>query len=206
MDYYRERVYPLLVKWLGNPKPIRKLREQVIPLAGGIVLEIGTGSGANFAHYRPARVTKLYALEPNPGMIRLAQEQGQGLDLNIEYLDLPGERIPLDSGTVDTAVSTFTLCTIDAVQDALREIRRVLQPGGRLLFIELGRSPDLSVQRRQTQLEPLVHWMYAGLHITRDIPGIIADTGFKIEQIDEGYLARFPKPLTYCWWGVSVKP
>jgi len=206
MHFYRDHVYPFLVRWLGNPEPIRKLREQVIPLAQGTVLEVGVGSGANFVHYRPAQVSKLYALEPNPGMIRLAKEQQQGLELDVEYLDLPGERIPLDDSSVDTVVSTFTLCTIDAVQDAISEIRRVLKPGGQFIFIELGRSPDLSVQHWQKLLEPVVHWMYAGLHITRDIPHLITEGGLKMEQLDRGYLSEFPKTLTYCWWGISVDP
>ena len=206
MHFYRDHVYPFLVKWLGNPEPIRKLREQVIPLAQGTVLEVGAGSGANFVHYRPGRVSKLYALEPNLEMIRLAKQQQHDLEFDVEYLDLPGERIPLDDSTVDTVVSTFTLCTIEAVQDAISEIRRVLKPGGQFIFIELGQSPDPSVQRWQTLLEPLVHWMYAGLHITRDIPHLITEAGLKIEQMDKGYLADFPKTLTYCWWGISVDP
>jgi ubiquinone/menaquinone biosynthesis C-methylase UbiE len=201
--FYRDHVYPFLVKWLGNPEPIRKIRERLIPFAHGTVLEVGAGSGANFPYYRPERVSKLYALEPNPGMIQLAKEQQQGLAIDVEYINLPGERIPLVDGTVNTAVSTFTLCTIDAVQDAIREIRRVLEPGGQLIFIELGRSPDSSVLHWQKLFEPAVHWMYAGLHITRDIPHLITEGGFKMEQMDKGYLAAFPRALTYCYWGTS---
>lgn len=206
MPFYRDHIYPFLVGWSGNPEPIRKIREQVIPLAQGRVLEVGVGTGANFVHYHPTRVSKLHALEPNPGMIRRAREQQHGLQLDVEYIGLPGERIPLDDGTVDTVVSTFTLCTIDAVQEAIGEIRRVLKPGGRLIFIELGQSPDPSVQRWQKWLDPVVHWMYAGLHLTRDIPHLITEGGLKMEQMDEGYLAEFPKALTYCWWGTALAP
>jgi ubiquinone/menaquinone biosynthesis C-methylase UbiE len=204
--FYRDHVYPFLVRWLGNPEPIRKIREQVIPLARGTVLEVGVGSGANFVHYVPVRVTKLYALEPNPGMIRLAKEQQHGLALDVEYIDVPGERIPLGDDTIDSVVSTFTLCTIDAVQDAIREIQRVLKPGGQLIFIEIGQSPDPTVQQWQRLLEPVVYRMYAGLHITRDIPSLIREGGLKMEQVDKGYLAEFPKSLTYCWWGTFVSP
>ena len=206
MHFYRDHIYPFLVKWLGNPDPIRKLREQIIPLAQGIVLEVGIGSGANFVYYRTAPIIKLYALEPNPEMLRLAREQQKEHELDIEYLNCPGERIPLDDNSIDTVVSTFTLCTIADVRDAISEIRRVLKPGGQFIFIELGRSPDLSVQDWQRLLEPVVHWMYAGLHITRDIPYLIMEGGLKIEQMDKGYLADFPKTLTYCWWGISVNP
>lgn len=127
--FYREYVDPFLVQWLGNPEPIRILREDLIPLAQGTVLEVGVGSGANFGYYRPARVSKLYALEPNQGMLQLAKMQKQGFEFDVEYLDFPGERIPLDDKNVDTVVSTFTLCTISAVQDAINEIQRILKPG-----------------------------------------------------------------------------
>ena len=130
MPFYRDRVYPHLVTMLGNPKPIREVRQRILPLAEGRVLEIGVGPGVNFVHYDPAKVSKVYALEPNPGMIRMAEQQRRRTELDVEFLDLPGERIPLGDGSVDTVVSTFTLCTIPGVVEAIRGIRRVLRPGG----------------------------------------------------------------------------
>src|SRR5689334_1443689 len=120
MPFYKDYIYPFLVKNLGDPQPIRKIRQQIIPQAQGIVLEIGVGSGANFIHYDSTKVKRLYALEPNLGMIRLAEDQRRKTKLNIEFIDLPGERIPLEDGTVDTVVSTFTLCTIPGIVDAIR--------------------------------------------------------------------------------------
>src|SRR5262245_9661849 len=111
-NFYRDHIYPYLVDAWGDPLPIQKIRQKIIPFAQGTVLEIGVGSGANFPYYDPAKVKKLYALEPNPGMVRLAQKQPQQTKLNIEYLDLKAERIPLEDGTIDAVVSTFTLCTI----------------------------------------------------------------------------------------------
>src|SRR5262245_26171433 len=130
MPFYRDHIYPHLVRMLGDPKPIRELRRRIVPLAQGKVLEIGVGSGANFVHYDPARVSKLYALEPNPGMIRLAERQRRRIELDVEFLGHPGERIPLEDATVDTVVSTFTLCTIPGVEEAIRGIERVLRTGG----------------------------------------------------------------------------
>lgn len=112
MSFYRDNIYPHLVTVLGNPKPIDEIRRRIVPLAEGDVLEVGVGRGVNFAHYDPARVNKIYALEPNPGMLRRAAEQRRRTPLEIEFLDLPGERIPLPDASVDTVVSTFTLCTI----------------------------------------------------------------------------------------------
>src|SRR5437773_5919395 len=112
MPFYRDHIYPQLVKVLGDPKPIREVRERIVPLAEGRVLEIGVGPGVNFVHYDAAKVSKLYAIEPNPGMVPRAEQQRRRTRLDVEFLDLPGEQIPLADGSVDTVVSTFTLCTI----------------------------------------------------------------------------------------------
>jgi ubiquinone/menaquinone biosynthesis C-methylase UbiE len=204
MPLYREHIYPYLVDTLGDPAPIQKIRQQILPQAQGIVLEIGVGSGANFVHYDSAKVSKLYALEPNPGMVRLAEKQQRKTKLNIEFIDLPGERIPLKDGTIDTVVSTFTLCAIPGIVDAIRGIARVLKPNGKLVFFELGLSPDLLVQGRQKQLEPLYHWLFQGLYLTRDIPSLIEQGGFQIEQMEMGYMSQFPKSSSYCWWGTAI--
>src|ERR1700745_4386664 len=103
MSFYRNHVYPHLVSMLGNPKPIQEIRERIVPLAEGNVLEIGVGPGVNFVHYDPEKVNKVYALEPNPGMLRRAEEQRRKTQLEIEFLDLPGERIPLGDASVATA-------------------------------------------------------------------------------------------------------
>jgi len=204
MPFYRDYIYPRLVDILGDPSPIQKVRRQIIPLAQGIVLEIGAGSGANFVHYDLARVGKLYALEPNLGMIRLAERQRRKTKLNIEFLDLPGEGIPLEDDTVDTVVSTFTLCTIPGIVDAIRGIARVLRPDGKLIFFELGLSPDSAIQRWQKRLEPIHRWLFQGLYLTRDIPSLITQGGFQIQQMETGYMAQFPKSSSYCWWGIAV--
>jgi ubiquinone/menaquinone biosynthesis C-methylase UbiE len=201
MSLYRDRIYPYLVDKFGNPPPIKAIRQQIIPLAQGKVLEIGAGSGANFVHYDPANVTKLYALEPNPGMIRLAQKQEERTKLNIEYIGLPGERIPLEDNSMNTVVSTFTLCTIPGIEKAIQGIARVIKPEGKFLFFELGIAPDRSVRRWQRRLGPLCHQLFQGLYLTRDIPALISQGGFQIEQIKGDYLAQFPKSLSYCWWG-----
>src|SRR5258708_4701215 len=138
MSLYKDHIYPHLVSWLGNPKPIDEIRQRIVPLAQGIVLEIGVGPGVNLPRYDPAKVSKVYALEPNKGMLRRAEEQRQRTQLNIEFLGLPGERIPLSDASVDTVVSTFTLCTIPGVLEALRGMASVLRPSGKLIFFEHG--------------------------------------------------------------------
>ncbi len=203
MAFYRDTIYPRLVDILGDPPPIRKIREQMIPLAEGNVLEIGVGSGANFPDYDSTRISKLYALEPNAGMVQLAQKQQHRTQLNIEFLNLQGDSIPLEDDSIDTVVSTFTLCTIPGIANAIQEIKRILRPDGKLIFFELGLSPDPRIQHRQRQLEPIFHWLFQGLYLTRDIPSLLTEGGFQIKQMEEGYIAEFPKSSSYCWWGTA---
>jgi ubiquinone/menaquinone biosynthesis C-methylase UbiE len=160
MSFYNEHVYPHLVSVLGNPKPIAEIRRRLLPLADGDVLEIGVGPGVNFPHYDQAKVKKVYALEPNQAMMRRADQQRKRTSLHVEFIDLPGERIPLPDASVDTVVSTFTLCTIPGVADAIKGLRRVLKPGGKFIFFEHGLAPDVSVQRWQRRTEPFFQWAF----------------------------------------------
>jgi ubiquinone/menaquinone biosynthesis C-methylase UbiE len=201
---YRDRVYPAIVRALGDPEPIRAVRKRLVPRATGAVLEIGVGPGVNFAHYDPARVTRLYALEPNPGMARYAERERAATRLIVTFLDLPGERIPLPDAAVDTVVSTFVLCTIPGVVEALRGVRRVLKPGGHFIFFEHGRSPDARMRRWQRWSEPLTKFLFEGCHVTRDIPSLIESAGFRVDELETGYLAPFPRSWTYCFWGMAA--
>jgi len=192
------------VTLLGNPEPVQKIRHLLIPVAQGTVLEVGVGAGVNFPYYDAARVSKIYALEPNPGMKACADNQRRQTKLNVEFLDLPGERIPLADESVDTVVSTFTLCTIPGVTEAITGIGRVLRPGGQFLFFELGLSPDKKVRRWQERTEPLFRWAFEGGHVTRNIPALIEAGGFRVERMETGYLASFPKAWSYYFWGVAL--
>jgi len=204
MSFYKDHIYPHIVSGLGDPKPIRDIRQRLVPLAQGRVLEIGVGPGVNFVLYDSAKVSKVYALEPNPGMIQLAEREKQRARVDIEFLNLTGERIPLDDGSVDTVVSTFTLCTIPGVVEAIAGIRRVLRPDGRFIFFEHGLAPEPRVQRWQKLSEPIPHWLFEGCHITRDIPSLVTNGGFRINTLETGYLAKFPKSWTYCFWGTAI--
>jgi SAM-dependent methyltransferase len=203
MSFYRNRVYPHIVTLLGNPKPVQRIRQRLLPLAQGTVLEVGVGPGVNFSYYDAGKVSKVCALEPNLGIVERASNQQRRTELNVEFLDLPGERIPLPDSSVDTVVSTFTLCTIPGVSEAIRGIGRVLRPGGQFLFFEHGLSPDIRVRGWQERTEPLFQWAFEGCHVTRDIPALIKDGGFAIERMESGYLASFPKSGSYYFWGVA---
>src|SRR6266852_4274297 len=140
MPCYRDHIYPRLVSALGDPKPIREVRQRMIPLAQGEVLEIGVGPGVNFVLYDPKKVSKVYALEPNPGMIRLAEQQRR-TELNVEFLDLPGERIPLGDGSVDTVVSTFTLSRFPEWQTPFEELAASCDQEASSCFLNMDSRP-----------------------------------------------------------------
>jgi ubiquinone/menaquinone biosynthesis C-methylase UbiE len=205
MSFYTDSIYPALVERLGNPGTIQVLRREIVPRAAGTVLEIGVGSGVNFPYYDRSKVRKLFALEPNPGMRRRAEEQQRQTGLDVEFLPLPGERIPLDDESVDTVVSTFTLCSIGPLREALRGLARVLRPGGTLLFLENSVARDNRVRRWQRLWEPVHHRVFAGLFLTRDIPSMVGGAGFRIERVELEYLSRFPKSWSHCCWGIATR-
>jgi ubiquinone/menaquinone biosynthesis C-methylase UbiE len=170
-------------------------------MARGIVLEIGAGSGANFPYYDRNHVERLYALEPNPGMLRLAEGQRRRTGLKIEFLRT--DRIPLADRSVNTVVSTFTRCTVPSLEDMLEGITRVLKPAGLLIFVENSLATDGRVQRWQRCWEPIHRRVFHGPRLTRDIPSSIAGAGFHLEHVDRNYLSQSPKSWTYCAWGTA---
>jgi len=162
------------------------------------------GPALNLPFYDRDNVELVWGLEPNDGMRKLAEPRIEASDLDVRWLDLPGEEIPLDDDSADTVVLTFTLCTIPDWERALAQMRRVLRPGGRLLFIEHGESPDESVRTWQRRIEPVWSRVAGGCRITRPIPDLIEQTGFSIDQLDAGY-SPGPKISGYHYWG-SARP
>jgi SAM-dependent methyltransferase len=200
----RWRIYPALVDRFGNPPPIEVIRRRLIPQASGTVLEVGAGSGANFPYYDAGRIRRLYALEPNPGMVRLASAKLAGAPIHVQFIGLPGDTLTLQDASVDTVVTTFTLCTVAGVEQTIRELRRVLRPEGQLIFFEIGLAPDAIVRRWQAFLEPVCIWLLQGLRLRRDIPRLLRGGGFEIQEMESGYVAPAPKALTHCWWGTAA--
>ena len=152
MSWYEEKILPHMINLACSVKPARKQREKIVPLAEGDVLEIGIGSGLNLPYYDQHKVRKIWGLEPSEGMRKLAAKNLEGLNLDLEFIDLPGEEIPLEANSVDTVLVTYTLCTIPDAATALEGMRRVLKPSGRLLFCEHGVAPDENVRRWQNRL------------------------------------------------------
>ena len=204
MSFYEDNVLPHLIDLVCSTKPTRKQREKIVHLAEGDVLEIGFGSGLNLPYYHGDKVRKIFGLEPSEGMRRKAQPNVDASGLDVEFIDLPGEEIPLESQSVDTVLVTFTLCSIDDATAALEGMRRVLRPGGKLLYCEHGAAPDDRVRRWQERLNPGWKRVSGGCNMNRDIPGLIEGTGFRITTDERMYIPG-PKILSYNYWG-AAKP
>jgi len=194
-------VLPHLINCACGTRPIEKERAKIVPRAAGIVLELGFGSGRNLAHYDPARVQKIYALEPEAGMLALARKAAIGAPVPVEILPEKAEELSLPQGSVDCVLITYTLCTIPDGVTALQAARRALKPGGRLLFCEHGLAPDAEIARAQRRIEPLWSKLAGGCHLTRDIPALLAAGGFRIEDLTAWYLPKTPQFAGYTYRG-----
>lgn len=203
MGLYANHIEPRLVDFACSSKLIAALRKKITPLATGRVLEVGFGSGHNLPFLSADRIEHLWALEPSAKMRVRAKQRLAAAKFPIEFLDLPGEAIPLDNGSVDTVLITFTMCTIPDVRAALQGMRRVLKPGGRLLFCEHGRAPDARVERWQSRLNGIWGRLAGGCQLDRDIPGIIREAGFEMQHLEAAYLDRAPRFLGYNYCGIA---
>jgi len=203
MNLYDRYVLPVLIDLACGIEPVQRQRAKIVPRAQGRVLEIGIGTGRNLPFYDHAKLEKLYGLDPALQMHRKARQRMREAGLEVELVDLPAERIPMDDASFDTVLTTFTLCTIPDAAAALREMRRVLKPQGRLLFCEHGAAPDPSVRRWQDRLTPIWKPIAGGCHLNRDIPGLLREGGFRVLDLEQLYLPG-PRPLTYNYWGSAV--
>ncbi|HWF01781.1 MAG TPA: class I SAM-dependent methyltransferase [Caulobacteraceae bacterium] len=203
MGFYSERILPgLCDRAMRNPE-FRAYRERVVGAAEGRVLEIGAGSGLNLRYYSD-RAREVIALEPELEMTAMATQRAASAGRTVNWLHASAEDIPLDEASVDTVVSTWTLCTIPHAAAALAQMRRVLKPGGRLLFVEHGRSPEPGVALWQRRLTPLWKRIAGGCCMDRPIETLIRDAGFNLERLETGY-ARGPKVLTWLYEGSAVR-
>ena len=203
MSLYGRFVLPRLVHCVCGLETHRRQRLKVVPMAAGDVLEIGFGSGLNLAHYDRAAVRKVWALEPAAEMWDLAQEAVRRSVLPVERLPVSAEQIPLPDESVDTVLMTYTLCTIPDAPRAIAEARRVLRPGGRLLFCEHGAAPDEPVRRWQERINPLWRQLAGGCNVNRHAPSLIEAGGFRIAELSSMYLPGW-RVASFNSWGSAV--
>ena len=203
MSVYGKYILPWGVNLACGGKPIARQRAKTVPRAKGEVLEVGIGSGLNLPFYDTAKVKKVWGLEPSPEMRRMAEGVARKVALEVAFLELPGEEIPLPDDSVDTVLVTYTLCTIPDVAQALRQIRRVLKPGAELLFCEHGLAPDNGVARWQNRIDPLWSKVSGGCHLNRPIDVLIASAGFRMADMETMYMPG-PRTHGFNYWGAAV--
>lgn len=205
MGIYAEQVLPRIVNTACGMKANRPLRERVCAGLHGQVVEIGFGSGHNVPFY-PSAVTGVAAIEPAALGWKLARKRLEGTRVPVEQTGLDGQSLPLPDDSCDTALSTWTMCTIPDIASALAELRRVLKPGGTIHFVEHGLAPDEKVQRMQHRLEPVQKRLFGGCHLTREIAHLLTDAGFTIVEADVFYEKGAPKFLAADTLGVAAAP
>jgi ubiquinone/menaquinone biosynthesis C-methylase UbiE len=204
MSFVSQVIVPRLCDFLLNKSLLTRHRRKLLAHTYGDALEIGFGTGLNLPHY-PKRVHRLTAVDPNPGMHRLAQKRIKQAGIEVDQQVLGGERLPFEDNRFDCAVSTFTLCSIEGVDQALAEVYRVLKAGGKLLFLEHGLSPEPGVQKWQRRLNWLQVRLANGCHLDRNMKALVAAQPFASVEVEEFYLERTPRTHGYLYRGVATK-
>ncbi len=203
MGLYARYIGPKFVSCLCSMEDVTAERERIIPLARGVVLEIGMGSGLNLPFYNPDQVTKVIGVDPNQAFLRLGEARQQASPVPLEIIRAPAEALPLEAASVDTVVITYTLCSVDDPEQALREVRRVLKPGGKVLLLEHGLSPEPGVARWQHRLNPIWKSLAVGCNLTRPVSELLKRAGFDIQDIEEYYLGGAPRIVGFHCSGIA---
>jgi ubiquinone/menaquinone biosynthesis C-methylase UbiE len=203
MRIYHRYVLPRLMHLVMGSQLLESYRQRLASQARGTVLELGFGSGLNLPYYDPHQVTRLFALEPEEGMLELAQQRSAQAAFPVEVLHAGAEQIPLPDRSVDTILCTWTLCTVPDIDRSLAEARRVLRPGGQFLFTEHGLSPEPQVARRQHRLTPFWKRCAGGCHLNREADALLEGAGFEIVTTHKGYLGPL-KSMTYMTEGRAI--
>ena len=203
MGFYNQYIMPSLINGLCGMSEITDQRRKVVPQAEGVVVEIGIGSGHNLPHYDAGKVIKVIGIDPDEHMWKAGRDRVRLSAVPVERVGLSGEQLPLDRHMADTVLVTYSLCTIPDAVAALCEMRRILKPGGRLLFLEHGAAPEESVRKWQGRIDPVWKRIAGGCHSGRPIPKLLDQAGWKIADMEEGYISG-PKVLAYNYLGSAV--
>jgi ubiquinone/menaquinone biosynthesis C-methylase UbiE len=203
MRIYSKYVLPHLIDMACRGEKSKEQRDKVIPLASGRVLEIGIGAGNSLSLYDPVKVVHLTAIDPLEELWKKRRTGLSDLGFKVRYIRAEAEAIPSDDSEFDTVVVTFTLCSVDRIDDAMREIHRVLKPGGKLVFMEHGKAPEKSLEKWQNLFNPLWKRISGGCNLNRDLPDILVRNGFRTDKMHQGYFPGW-KATSYHFWGTAT--
>jgi len=204
MSFYDKYILPSFLNCACGSKPIKYQRSKVVPLAEGVVLEVGIGSGLNIPCYDSTKISAIIGLDPSEELNNMAKKVAADRGLEVDFILGSAEAIPLPDNHVDSVLVTYTLCTIPDALSASKEMRRVLKPDGKMIFCEHGLAPDASVAKWQTRIDPYWEKIAGGCHLNRDIPQLIQSAGFNIKSMEQMYLPSTPKFAGYNYWGVAT--
>lgn len=205
MKVWSDSIFPRFLDWVARDnEELKELRSRALAPTQGRVLELGFGTGLNLAHYPPS-VTKIVAVDPNPGMAAIAHRRMQTLGMTVEHHQISAESLFFETGSFDSVVCTLTLCSIPDVRAALSEVTRVLKPGGQFLFFEHGRHSDTAVAKWQDRLNPLWKAVFDGCHINRDIAQLVSGAGLTLHGMEHPPM-RAPRIAGYVYLGRAQRP
>lgn len=199
-------VVPRMIKCACGIPSIGELRSGVVPRAEGDVFEIGCGGGINQKYYDPQRVTSYSGIDPSAKLLDYARAAAQSKGWEADIRQGVGEDIPFDDNRFDTAVCTFTLCSVEDPAKVLSELQRILKPGGKLLFLEHGLSPDSGVAQWQRRIEPVWKPVMGGCHLSRPVTASVRRAGYGLETTGHGYLPGGLRFMGWMEWGTATKP
>ena len=203
MSFYEKRILPHVINCACGAPAVARQRQKVVPLANGRVVELGIGTGLNAGYYRAGKANAVVGVDPSRESWRLAQPKIADASVPIEFCEASAEAIPLPSDSIDTAVITYTLCTIPHPERALREVTRVLRSNGLVLIAEHALAPDASVVRWQNRLNGLWGKIAGGCHINRNIRGLLDASPLKVHEWQGMYLPQTPRIAGYNVWGTE---
>jgi len=203
--WYDAHVMPRLITCACGQEGIERRRREIVPLARGRVLELGCGGGLNQQFYEAGRISAFAGIDPHEKLLEGARARASAHGWDVDIRAGVAEDLPFATGSFDTVVCTYTLCSVEDPERVLAEVRRVLAPGGRLLFLEHGRAPDQEVARWQERIEPVWKPLAGGCHLTRPVGAALRAAGFAVEPLGQAYLRQAPKIMGWMEWGVARK-
>ena len=203
--WYNAHIMPRLVTAACSQGQIEKRRSFIVPLAHGKVFELGCGGGINQKHYQTDQITSFAGIDPHGKLLDGARAEAEAKGWEADIRQGIGEEIPFVDGTFDSVVCTYTLCSVGDPDRVMKEMRRILKPGGQLLFLEHGRAPDSRVAKWQDRMEPVWKRLAGGCHLTRPIGSALRGSGFDVEPMGQAYLPKSPRPIGWMEWGIARK-